>query len=109
MITHQYTELTALLANAMPRPWSAEINGPFSRVTPMYGECTLCNLDEQDAKLIVASVNALPSLLADLEAAQKREQVLREALTLAAESLREPEHNFTSQDAFAALAATEAK
>jgi hypothetical protein len=35
---------------------------------------------EQNAALIVAAVNALPDLLDDLEAAQKREQVLREAL-----------------------------
>ena len=36
---------------------------------------------EQNAALIVAAVNALPALLADLEAAEKHKQVLRHELT----------------------------
>ena len=117
MITNAYTKLTALLAHATPRPWNAEINGPFSRVTPMYGDLSLCNLDEQDALLIAAAVNALPSLLSDLEASQKREQVLREAgrrllpyipQILSPEPTCEFEHYHAAKAFRAALAATEA-
>ena len=90
-------ELRRLLDEAAPRPWYR--TGPLSEdETGVYGGVAMGLLSvpdgddanqtdliddpkESDYDLIAAAVNALPSLLSDLEAAQKREQVLREALT----------------------------
>jgi hypothetical protein len=61
----------------------------------------------RNGTLIVAAVNALPSLLDDLEAAQKREQVLRAVLEEIADSYLTPKP--VASRANAALAATEVK
>jgi hypothetical protein len=70
-----------------------------------------------DMKCLAAARNALPSLLSDLEAAQKREQVLREALVGIFDYWNREENHKAMADAcyhtidaaHAALAATEVK
>ena len=109
-------ELKRLLAIAAFEPWQAtyvkayevEIGLPFCVESGAFS-------DKDDAALAVAAVNALPSLLSDLEDAQKREQVLREALTGVA-SAAEAECLdglvrclWIAERAKTALAATEAK
>jgi hypothetical protein len=85
-------ELKRLLAEATPGQWWNE-SGTIHCKAPEWTEANhacchpvRCETDEE-ADLIAAAVNALPSLLSDLEAAQKREQVLREALNSAADEL----------------------
>jgi hypothetical protein len=115
MTTKQIDDIKRLLAEATPRPWQHETMAKcVSGGTPLRAICRW-SADRNDADLIVAAVNALPSLLddldevirdrnewadstrganqrmreaedrvkairCDLEAAQKREQVLREAV-----------------------------
>jgi hypothetical protein len=64
-----------------------------------------------NSAIIAAAVNALPSLLTDLEAAQKREKVLREALrgVLIQIEGTESERTGNISRARAALSATEVK
>ena len=115
-MTTNINELKRLLAEATPGPWLHETMAKcVSGGTPLRAICRW-SADRNDADLIVAAVNALPTLLTDLdevirdrnewadstrgankrmreaeervtllrcdlEAAQKREQVLRDELT----------------------------
>jgi hypothetical protein len=104
-------ELKRLLAKATPGPWEKR---PYigdedwcisvcARPEKIGYDRTkadwICDVEDGDcepldttpavvanAGLICAAVNALPSLLSDLEAAQKREQVLRERVQQVADS-----------------------
>jgi hypothetical protein len=124
-------ELKRLLAEATPGPWRVESK---SDETLIYEEViqdggdgfiadivlSTCDINTNillmphiaNSALIAAAVNALPSLLSDLEAAQKREQVLREALRNLAASNLENGHAESGHHlivaARAALNATEA-
>ena len=136
-------ELKRLLAESTPRPWYR--TGPLAEdETGVLGGIDMGLLSEPDGTdliddpreadydLIAAAVNALPSLLADLEAAQAQVKVLREALLTLANAaenqayrlalLVPPAHceyvsksgaannlNAFVADARAALAATEVK
>jgi hypothetical protein len=92
MTTKQIDDIKRLLAEATPRPWYR--TGPLGEdETGVLGGVDMGLLSEPDGTdliddpreadydLIAAAVNALPALLDDLEAAQKREQVLRDELT----------------------------
>ena len=88
-------ELKRLLAESSPGPWC--FDGDDIRATaapsrsddkPFYiaarvetGSAEMTSAQFANCRLAVAAVNALPSLLDDLEAAQKREQMLRDELT----------------------------
>jgi hypothetical protein len=127
-------ELRKLLAEATPGPWEIASTPKICKsgkgvlavipTTATDGVMEWC----ANKQLIAAAVNALPSLLSDLEAAQNREQVLREALDrltigISPASIDVQCHgNIAKHDAnlvalagacgqiaFAALAATEAK
>ena len=124
-------ELKRLLAEATPGPWT--FDGADIRATcdpsrdakkPFYialkqpaGGVEMNNAQQANCQLIAAAVNALPSLLSDLEAAQKREQVLREALVGIFDYWNREENHKAMADAcyhtidaaHAALAATEGK
>jgi hypothetical protein len=90
MTPETIAELRRLLAEATPGPWKVEMSNANSFVKhkgKLLAGCydglrnTLWDeRDNQNARIIATAVNALPSLLADLEAAQKEKQVLREAL-----------------------------
>ena len=110
MTTKQIDDIKRLMAEATPRPWALHNETCVSSGDTMTAQT--CDDEpentpqaEQNAALIVAAVNALPSLLADLEAAQKREQVLRDELT----RLRDVVSAVEYESIDAALADTEVK
>ena len=92
-------ELKRLLAEATQWTWEAHAdmspNGKHRRAWitadgKRVADTASCNLhlphdrypqDAHNAALIASAVNALPALLAHIEAAQQREQVLRDELT----------------------------
>ena len=87
MITTPETiaELRKLMAEATPGPWASEITNAdnaflFRADTKGSLGGVMNNLgmlyEPQNAKMIASAVNALPGLLSDLEASQKREQKL---------------------------------
>ena len=98
-------ELKRLLAEATPGPWLHETMAKcVSGGTPLRAICRW-SADRNDADLIVAAVNALPDLLAHIEAAQAQVKVLREALVKI--SNHRPGIGGDGQIARTALAATE--
>ena len=114
-------QLKRLLAEATRGRWRAEYHSAFN-TNVFSGNARLASFDgdsktEEDAAIAAAAVNALPSLLSDLEASQKRERVLREAgqrllpyipQILSPEPTCECEHYHAAKAFRAALAATEA-
>jgi hypothetical protein len=96
-------ELKRLLAEATPLPWESH---PMPGVKTVRNVCTMhFDSSRSDLPLIVSGLNALPSLLADLEAARKREQVLRHELTRLRDVVSAVEYDSID----AALADTEVK
>ena len=112
MTTKQIDDIKRLLAEATPGPWtltSTSLEICIKHNARVIG--TMLSVDEHDgkadARLIVSAVNALPALLADLEAAQKQITTLRAALEEIADSYLTPKP--VASRANAALAATEVK
>jgi hypothetical protein len=111
-------ELKRLLAESTPRPWYR--TGPLAEdETGVLGGIDMGLLSEPDGTdliddpreadydLIAAAVNALPALLADIEAAQQQITTLREALR---SILMQPMANeWSREQARAALSVTEVK
>jgi hypothetical protein len=96
--TEKIVELKRLLAESTPGPWLHETMAKcVSGGTPLRAICRW-SADRNDADLIAAGRNALPSLLADIE-------LLREALK--AVSQKHPGYGGTGDIARKALAATE--
>jgi hypothetical protein len=95
--TEKIAELKRMLSEATPGPWEQIRTGNGQRDRSVIrrdwtGGEYVCEAggdrNLNDLPLIVAAVNSLPALLTDLEAAQKREQMLlaererlREAMT----------------------------
>jgi hypothetical protein len=105
MTTKQIDDIKRLLGEATPGPWALHNETCVSSGDTMTAQT--CDDEpentpqaEQNAALIVAAVNALPSLLADIE-------LLREALQ--AISQRHPGYGGSGDIARKALAATEVK
>jgi hypothetical protein len=110
MTTKQLDELKRLLAEATPRPWTltrTSLEICIKHNARVIG--TMLSVDEHDgktdARLIASAVDALPSLLADLEAAQAQVKVLRDELTRLRDVVSSVEYDAID----AALAATEVK
>jgi hypothetical protein len=110
MTTKQIDDIKRLLAEATPGPWALHNETCVSSGDTMTAQT--CDDEpentpqaEQNAALIVAAVNSLPDLLADLEAAQKHKQVLRDELTRLRDVVSAVEHDAID----AALADTEVK
>ena len=99
--TEKIAELNRLLAEARPLPWESH---PMPGVKTVRNVCTM-HFDSSlsDLQLIVSGLNALPSLLADLEAAQWHEQVLRDECA----RLRDVVRRLTMKPVDSAIAATE--
>ena len=119
-------ELKRLLAEATQGPWYVKNYGRDElglrqSVALGFAICNMVDNGEETAytaSLIAMLVNLAPSLLTDLEAAQKRERVLREAgqrllpyipQILSPEPTCEFEHYHAAKAFRAALAATEGK
>jgi hypothetical protein len=110
-------ELKRLLAEAAPGPWWNE-SGTIHCKAPEWTEANhacchpvRCEADEE-ADLIAAAVNALPSLLADLEAAQAALQKIAIALSPESVELQDGYDNLytlCNETGDIALAATEGK
>jgi hypothetical protein len=110
MTTKQFDDIKRLLAEATQGTWALHNETCVSSGDTMTAQT--CDDEpentpqaEQNAALIVAAVNALPTLLTDLEAAQKREQVLRDELTRLRDVVSPVEYDAID----AALAYTEVK
>ena len=102
-MTTNINELKRLLAESTPGPWALHNETCVSSGDTMTAQT--CDDEpentpqaEQNAALIVASVNALPSMLADIE-------LLREALQAIGQ--RHPGYGGSGEIARKALAATE--
>jgi hypothetical protein len=121
MTTKQIDDIKRLLAEATQWTWEAHAdmspNGKHRRAWitangKRVADTAFCNLhrphdrypqDAHNAELIAAAVNAMPALLAHIEAAQQREQVLRDELTRLRDVVSAVEYDSID----AALAATE--
>ena len=111
-------ELKRLLDEATPGPWYLDYdkgnNRGFMTDKAVLGSVRIAYVDHKQYKangeIVCAAVNALPSLLADLVAAQKRERLLRVALDAIMDDNGRHYHidQPLAAQARAALAATEA-
>ena len=112
MTTKQIEDIKRLLAEATPGPWALHNETCVSSGDTMTAQT--CDDEpentpqaEQNAALIVAAVNSLPALLADIEAAQKQITTLREALRSI--SMQPMANEWSREQARAALSVTEVK
>src|SRR5574337_159683 len=79
LLSATIAELEALMAQATPGPWAVR-EGTYAVHQPEF-ECWI-PADKNDAALIVATVNALPALIA---AARERDRLEKECFALAAD------------------------